>query len=278
MQFLLLLSLIWTAPQTSLFHSDDTLLSHCHSLSLTLFALLFSLEEGCTCASVSMCVCVCGRGMELLYSLNCNWFTRMQKRRKFSIAAVVDVSVVSHSFLLWQIRLHSRFDLRHRHTHTHSWYCGRGGEKEEVGRTLICTRAEFSRCRWCCAYVCTRQRFSLVWSCDRKRQINEAGNQLGESNNKRASTVREHCACAVGERAVIQAYWECARRRQVCAVFKSESVLVVQQLREWERVHARCRCALMLVCSLREFVCSAAGVSACWCCCCCYCYWIRSGT
>lgn len=33
-----------------------TLYSLTVTLSLTLFALLFSLEEGCTCASVSMCV------------------------------------------------------------------------------------------------------------------------------------------------------------------------------------------------------------------------------
>lgn len=78
----------------------------------------------------------------------------------------------------------------------------------------------------------------------------------------------EHCACSVGERAVTQAYVECARRRQVCAVLNSESVLVVQQLRvgERERVHARCCCALTLSESLfavqRELVHAAVVVVA----------------
>lgn len=54
---------------------------------MTLYSLTVTLAlSRSLCSGKGLhCVSVCGRGMALLYSLNCNRFTRMQKRRKFSI-------------------------------------------------------------------------------------------------------------------------------------------------------------------------------------------------
>lgn len=217
------------------------------TVTLALFYALFAVERGCT-----VLVCVGGGWRCSIHSIAIDLHVckRGESLALFSVASLVVVVDVSHSSFLWQIRLHSRFDLRHRHTHTHSCCCGRGGKVGRCGeRTLICTRAEFSRCRWCCAYVCTRQRFSLVWSCDRKRQINEAGNQLGESNSKRASTVREN---------TVRVLWESAQsRRPMWSVRDGDKSAQCWKVRvcwwcsSWERERNPTHVVVALLCSQR---------------------------
>lgn len=245
---------ICTAPQTSLFRADDTIYSFALALS--------SPFRGCTCAIVSVCVCVGGGWLRVCaIHDNCNRFTRMQKRRKFSIVCCCFwfffILLVSFRTLFF---FYDKFVCIHVSIFDASRW--RGGwapwEERELRFTHApCIQSLELRVRLHASAVFTRLKLRpQVDECQR-RQRQPAKQPVCE----RASDAERECV--LWERAYTQRVCgERAQRATSLHSTKSESVLVLQQRQtERESMHM----VVVFVARSR----SAVRVSASVFCCCC---------